>query len=79
MSCAEEPRANDDHRDEAVTCTVSHERSGDRRTIVVADTESGQRCVATTVDPPVAQRAETEELIGTRITVTGPEFSIEPT
>ena len=51
--------------------TVSHERTGDERTIVIADTPTGDRCLATSTDPGLAARAVREELIGTAITVDG--------
>jgi acetyl-CoA C-acetyltransferase len=56
--------------------TVSYDRSGDARTIVVADTPSGARCVATSSDAEVAARATTAELICTDIAVTDLEFTL---
>jgi hypothetical protein len=57
-------------------CTVSSDRSGSGRTIVIADTPQGERCVVTSDDPDIADRATTEELIGTDITVAGIEFRL---
>ena len=54
--------------------TVVSERSGDRRTVVIAETASGERCVAASSDPAVADRAVAEDVIGTSITVDGLEF-----
>jgi acetyl-CoA C-acetyltransferase len=52
-------------------CTVSYDRSGAARTIVVADTPGAERCLATSDDPAVAARATTEELVGTDVTIAG--------
>ncbi len=52
-------------------CTVSYERSGDQRTIVIADTPEGARCPGTSTDAGLAARAMREELIGTSITIDG--------
>jgi acetyl-CoA C-acetyltransferase len=52
-------------------CTLSQERSGDQRTIVIADTPHAARCLATSTDPGLAARAMSEELIGTSIDIDG--------
>jgi acetyl-CoA C-acetyltransferase len=52
-------------------CTVGYDRSGGARTIVIADTPDGVRCVATSDDPAMATRATTAELVGTAVTVAG--------
>jgi acetyl-CoA C-acetyltransferase len=57
-----------------VACTVGTERSGARRTVVIADTPASERCVATSTDPADAERATTDEPIGTTVSVTGTTF-----
>jgi Thiolase-like protein type 1 additional C-terminal domain len=52
-------------------CTVSYERTGNQRTIVIADTATGARCLATSLDQGIAARAASEELVGKAITVDG--------
>jgi hypothetical protein len=66
----------DEHHGPAtiVACTVVSERSGDRRTVVIAETASGERCVAASGDAAVADRAVIEDVIGTSITVDGLDF-----
>ena len=55
-------------------CTVSFERSGDRRVITLVDTPGGERWVAFSDDPSVAERAMRQELIGTEVQVDGFAF-----
>jgi acetyl-CoA C-acetyltransferase len=57
-----------------VTYTVSAEKSGGQRVIVIADIPDGGRCVITSTDQSLAERVKTDELIGTDITVDGLEF-----
>ena len=54
-----------------VSYTVGHDRSGARRTIVVADTPAGSRCVAVNDLSDVADRATAEDLVGAVVTVEG--------
>jgi acetyl-CoA C-acetyltransferase len=58
-----------------VSYTVGHDRTGGRRTIVVADTPSGDRCVAVNDHSDVADRATAEELVGAVVTVEGGGWS----
>jgi hypothetical protein len=55
-------------------CTVSFERNGDRRVITLVDTPAGERWIAFSTDPAIAERAMRQELIGTAIQVDGFEF-----
>ena len=56
--------------------TVRYDRAGAGRTIVVADTPGGERCLATSDDPAVAELAATEELVGSGIGVAGRTFRL---
>jgi acetyl-CoA C-acetyltransferase len=57
-----------------VAYTVSYERTADR-TLVIADTPSGQRIVAYSTDAALAHRVTAQDLIGQAITVNGAEFT----
>jgi acetyl-CoA C-acetyltransferase len=46
------------------------------RATVIADTEGGDRCIATAHDPEVARAATVEELIGRTIAVDGNQFTL---
>ena len=59
-----------------VVCTVSYDRDGGSRTIVIAETPTGARCVATSDDASVATRATTEELVGANVAVAGTTFNL---
>ena len=59
-------------------CTVSFERSGDRRVITLVDTPGGERWIAFSDDPSVAERAMRQELIGTEVQVDGFAFHARP-
>lgn len=61
-----------------VAWTVGHERSGAARTLVIADTPSGERCVATSDDRDLAAAAVTDDLTGRSIVVDGPAFRLQP-
>lgn len=56
--------------------TVGYDRSGAGRTIVIADTPGGERCLATSEDPAVAARATSDELVGTGVVVAGRTFRL---
>jgi hypothetical protein len=45
------------------------------RTVVVADTDDGRRCLAVSEDPGVAEDAVTSELIGRAVVVKGGTFT----
>jgi acetyl-CoA C-acetyltransferase len=55
-------------------CTVSFERNGDRRVVALVDTPDGERWIAFSGDPAIAERSMREELIGTDVHVEGFEF-----
>jgi acetyl-CoA C-acetyltransferase len=59
-----------------VAYTVGYGRSGPERTIAIADTAGGARCLGISADPKVAERAMTEDLIGARVVVDGMSFEI---
>jgi acetyl-CoA C-acetyltransferase len=54
--------------------TVSAERDGGRRVITFVDTPGGERWIAFSDDPALAERAAREELIGTDVHVDGFEL-----
>jgi hypothetical protein len=56
--------------------TVAYDQLEPVRTTVVADTSTGERCVATCSDTALARRATTEEMIGTAIDVDGTTFRL---
>jgi acetyl-CoA C-acetyltransferase len=56
--------------------TVGYDRQGAGRTIVVADTPGGERCLATSDDTGVAALAATEELVGRSVRVAGRTFRL---
>lgn len=49
--------------------TVRYDRSGEARTIVMADTPGGERCLASSAAPDLVHRATTEELVGATIRI----------
>jgi acetyl-CoA C-acetyltransferase len=65
-----------DGRATVAAVTVGYDRQGTGRTIVVADTPSGERCLATSDDPGVAALATTEELVGRSVRVAGRTFRL---
>jgi acetyl-CoA C-acetyltransferase len=54
-----------------VSYTVGHDRTGGRRAIVVADTPTGNRCVAVNDHSDVADWASAEDVVGAVVTVEG--------
>jgi len=56
--------------------TVAYEQSVPTKCVVIADTPSGQRCVATSDDAALARRATQAELIGTTVDVDGGRFGV---
>jgi hypothetical protein len=54
--------------------TVAYDGLDPVRCTVIADTETGVRCVATSHDAELAGRATREELVGTTIDVDGNTF-----
>jgi acetyl-CoA C-acetyltransferase len=54
--------------------TVAYDDLDPVRTTVIAETPTGERCVATCADPALARRATREELIGTTVQVDGTAF-----
>jgi acetyl-CoA C-acetyltransferase len=57
--------------------TVTYDRSGEpEKCLIVADTSSGARCMASSYDTALARRATSEELIGTIVSVDGGRFDI---
>ncbi len=59
-----------------VAYTVGFDRGGGRRTVVVADTPSGNRCAAVSDEPGTADRATTEDLLGATVTVGAGRFGL---
>jgi acetyl-CoA C-acetyltransferase len=57
-----------------VTYTVTYDGLVPRRTLVIAGTPDGRRCVASNDDLDVAAQATSEELIGAAIDVAGGAF-----
>jgi acetyl-CoA C-acetyltransferase len=57
--------------------TVSYDRDGGTRTIVVADTPAGERCVATSEDADVAAAAVADDLSGATVAVDGSAFTLQ--
>jgi acetyl-CoA C-acetyltransferase len=66
------------HQGSAViaACTAAYDGLEPVRCTVIADTPTGERCIATAHDADVARAATTEELIGRTITVDGNQFTL---
>ncbi len=58
--------------------TVMHNREGAVAGIVVADLPGGERCVASTSEPAVMERMESEEFCGQQINVEDATFTLQP-
>jgi len=67
-----------DHHGRAriAACTVMYDQFEPVKTTVIADTPSGERCVASCTDANLARRGTEEELIGTAVYVDGTTFRI---
>jgi acetyl-CoA C-acetyltransferase len=68
----------EDHHGQATiaACTVSYDRTGAPQVIVLADTPEGTRALAVSSDPTIAERAVTEELIGSPVRIDGTQFHV---
>ena len=55
--------------------TVTYQQMAPARCTMIADTPGGQRCMASSDDAALAQRATEEELIGTTVAVDGVRFA----
>jgi len=66
------------HRGPAVivACTAAYDGLDPVRCTVIADTPTGDRCIATAHDPEIARASTTEELIGRTITVDHHQFTM---
>jgi acetyl-CoA C-acetyltransferase len=56
--------------------TVSYQRTGEARAVVIADTPSAERCMAVSSDDSIIARATTTELVGARINIADLEFTL---
>lgn len=54
--------------------TVTYDQMEPARTTIIADTPTGERCVATAADAVLARRVTNDELIGATVHVDGNRF-----